>query len=50
MENIGYYLFLLAVIVVGFIIVKRVASCMIRSIVLIVVLLALAFVYFVYLK
>lgn len=50
MENAGYYLFLLAVIVVGFIVVKRVASCMIRSIVLIVVLLALAFVYFVYLN
>lgn len=44
--DFGYYLFILACIVVGIIIIKRVASCLIRSIVLAVILGILAYIYF----
>ena len=47
MDNTGYYIFLLVAIIVAFLIVKRVASCLIRSIVLIVFAAVLAYVYFV---
>jgi hypothetical protein len=49
-NNIGYYLALLALIIIGFIVVKKVASCMIKSIVGIVLLLAAATIYWLYLK
>lgn len=48
MENVGYYLFLLAVIVVAVIIIKKVASCIVRSIVLGVVAIVLAYLYYRY--
>jgi hypothetical protein len=41
---------LLALIIIGFIVVKKVASCMIKSIVGIVLLLAAAAIYWLYLK
>lgn len=49
-NNIGYYLALLALIIIGFIVVKKVASCMIKSIVGIVLILAAAAIYWLYLK
>ena len=49
-NNIGYYLALLALIIIGFIVVKKVASCMIKSIVGIVLLLAATAIYWLYLK
>ena len=49
-NNIGYYLALLALIIIGFIVVKKVASCMIKSIVGIVLLLAASAIYWLYLK
>ena len=49
-NNIGYYLALLTLIIIGFIVVKKVASCMIKSIVGIVLLLAAATIYWLYLK
>ena len=49
-NNIGYYLALLALIIIGFIVVKKVASCMIKSIVGIVLLLVAAAIYWLYLK
>ena len=49
-NNIGYYLALLALIIIGFIVVKKVASCMIKSIVGIVLLLDAAAIYWLYLK
>ena len=50
MDNIGYYLFMLAVIVVGFIVVRKVASCMIKSVVLLVAIAALAVIYYLYIR
>lgn len=49
MENIGYYLFMLAAIVVAFLIVKRVVSCLVRSVVLIVLAVVLGYIYYMYL-
>lgn len=50
MENIGYYLFILAAIVVAFLIIKKVVSCFIRSVLLIVLALVLGYVYWMYLR
>ena len=50
MSNIGYYLFLMAAIIVGFLIVKRVATCLLKSVVLIVLAVVLAVVYYLYLR
>jgi len=45
-NNIGYYLFALAAIIVAFLVVKRVASCLIKSAVTIILVAVLAFIYF----
>ena len=50
MENLTYYIALLALIIIGFIVVKKVASCMIKSIVTIVLILVAATLYWLYLK
>ena len=49
-NNIGYYLFALAVIIVAFLVVKRVASCLIKSIVTLVLVAVLAFIYYYYIR
>ena len=46
MENMGYYVALLLAIIVAFYIIKKVASCLGRSIVMIVLLVILAICYF----
>lgn len=50
MENLTYYLAILALIIIGIFVVKKVASCMIKSIVTIVLILAAAAIYFYFLK
>ena len=50
MENIEYYLFMLAAIIVAFLIIKRVVSCLVRSIVLIVLAVVLGYIYYKYLR
>ena len=50
MENIGYYIFILVAIIVAFLIIKKVASCLIRSIVLIVLAAVLGYIYWIYLR
>lgn len=50
MGNIGYYIFILVAIIVAFLIIKKVASCLIRSIVAIVLVAVLAYVYWMYLR
>lgn len=49
-HNIGYYVLAILVFIVGIVVVKKVASCLIRSIVTIIVLATLAAVYFLYLR
>ena len=48
MGNIGYYIFVLVALMVAFIVVKKVASCMIKSVVLLVLFVALAVIYYLY--
>lgn len=52
MENNSfvYYVFVLIAIVVGFLVVKKVASCLVKSIVLVLLVAALFFLYFTYFK
>ena len=48
MGNIGYYIFVLVALMVAFIVVKKVASCMIKSVVLLALIAALAVIYYLY--
>lgn len=50
MGNIGYYIFILVAIIVAFYIIKKVASCLIRSIVTIVLVAILVYIYWMYLR
>lgn len=48
MDDFGYYIFALVVLVVGFLIVKKVAACLVKTIIGILVLAILAGIYWVY--
>lgn len=48
MDDFGYYIFALIVLVVGFLIVKKVAICLVKTIIGILVLAILAGIYWVY--
>lgn len=48
MEDFGYYVFALVVLVVGFLVVKKVATCMIKAVVGFIVLAVLAGIYWLY--
>ena len=48
MDDFGYYIFALVVLVVGFLIVRKVATCLVKTIVGILVLAILAGIYWVY--
>ena len=47
-NNIGLYLFALAAIIVAFLVVKRVASCLIKSVVTLILVAVLVFIYYYY--
>lgn len=46
MENFGYYVFMLVVLIVGIVILKRVATCLVRTIVTLVVVAILAAIHY----
>ena len=48
MGNIGYYIFVLVALIVAFLVVKKVASCMIKTVVLLAMVVTLAAIYFLY--
>lgn len=48
MDDFGYYIFALVALVVGFLIVKKVATCLVKTIIGILVLAVLAGIYWVY--
>ncbi len=48
MDDFGYYIFALVVLVVGVLIVKKVATCLVKTIIGILVLAILAGIYWVY--
>lgn len=49
MENFKYYIILLAMIIIGFLVVKRLAGCVIRTIVTLILVAAFAVLYYMYL-
>ena len=48
--NITYYIALLALVIIGVFVIKKVASCLVRSIVTIVLLVLMAAIYWFYLR
>lgn len=48
--NFTYYIFCILAVVIGFLIVKRIASCMIKTVVAIITIAAIAAIYFMYIK
>lgn len=50
MENFSYYIFCIVALIVGVFIVKKVAGCLIRTILFAVVIAALAAVYYLYFR
>ena len=48
MGNVSYYIFVLVALIVAFLVVKKVASCMIKAVVLLAMVVALAAIYFLY--
>ena len=50
MGNVGYYIFVLVAVIVAFLVIKKVASCLIKSAVLIAMIVALAAIYYLYLR
>lgn len=49
MDNFKYYIILLAMIIIGFLVVKRLAGCVIRTIVTLILVAVLAVLYYMYL-
>ncbi|MBO5592787.1 MAG: sulfate transporter [Prevotella sp.] len=49
-SNIGYYIALLAVIIIGFLVVKKIASCLIKSIVTLLLVAVAVAIYWLYLR
>ena len=50
MGNIGYYAAMLGAIIIAFLIIKRVVSCMVRTVVTLVLIAVLAYIYYMYLR
>ena len=50
MENIGYYIFILVAIIGAFLIIKKVTTCLIKSIVLIILAVVLGYIYWMHLR
>lgn len=48
MGDFGYYIFALVVLIVGFLVVKKVATCLIKTVVAVIVLAILAGIYWLY--
>ncbi len=49
-QDFYFYLFAIAVVVVVFLIIKKIASCLIKSIVMLVIVAALAYIWFMYFR
>ena len=50
MDNFGYYVAGLILLIVGFLVMKKVASCMIKTVVTLVLVAALVAVFYLYLR
>lgn len=49
-NNLAYYIFVLIVIIVGLVLAKRVATCLLKSVVLFITLIALLAIYWLFIK
>lgn len=49
-SHFEYYVFCLVALVIGFLLVKKIAGCLIRTVIMAIVAIVLAVVYYVYLK
>ncbi|SET07881.1 hypothetical protein [Prevotella sp. kh1p2] len=45
MSNLSYFIFILIAVFVGVVVVKKIASCLIRSVILLLIIAALVYVY-----
>ena len=50
MEQIGYYIFCIIAVVIGFLVFKKITGCLIKTIIAIFIVVVLAAVYFLYIK
>lgn len=50
MENLSYYIFCIVALIVGVFIIKKVAGCLIRTVIFAVIVAALAVVYYLYFR
>ena len=50
MESIGYYIFCIIAVIIGFLMIKKITGCMIKTLIAFVVAALLAAVYFLYIK
>ena len=50
MEQIGYYIFCIIAIVIGFLIFKKITGCLIKTVIAFLIAVVLAAVYFLYIK
>jgi hypothetical protein len=50
MENITYYIAILALIIIGILVVKKIAGCLIKSVITIILLAIAAAIYWYYLR
>lgn len=50
MNNFGYYIAGLILLIIGFLIAKKVASCMVKAIITLILIVILATVYYLYLR
>jgi len=49
-NNLGFYLLALLAVIIGVTVIKKVASCLVRTVVLLVLMAALAALYYLYLR
>ncbi len=50
MDSLGYYIFCIIAVIVGFLIIKKITGCLIKTLIALVVAALLAAVYYLYLK
>ena len=50
MDSLGYYIFCIIAVIVGFLIIKKITGCLIKTLIALVVAALLADVYYLYLK
>lgn len=50
MNSIGYYIFCILAVIVGFLVIKKITGCMIKTLIALIIAAAMAAVYFMYIK